>query len=128
MQPLTPTTSDRQIAISPDGTRLAAHGYVRSGTTLASFGYSYTPAGRRSTVVETGATTSFVYDQIGRLVQEARVGTSPYARTYAYDSAGNRTQTVAQGVTSTYTYDSNDRLLTAGNMPRTVQCREFARQ
>ena len=87
---------------------------VRGGQSLAQFGYAYTPVGRRSVVTETGATTSFGYDKVGRLVSETRTGVTPFSRSYTYDASGNRIGSVSNGLPTTYTYDVNDRLLTAG--------------
>ena len=87
---------------------------VRGGQSLAQFGYAYTPVGRRSVVTETGATTSFGYDKVGRLVSETRTGVTPFTRSYTYDASGNRIGSVSNGLPTTYTYDVNDRLLTAG--------------
>jgi YD repeat-containing protein len=79
--------------------RLSSLTYEREGQTLASFAYTYTPVGRRASVVEPGATTSYQYDGAGRLLAESRVGMSPYSRQYTYDLAGNRTRLVADGET-----------------------------
>ena len=97
--------------------------YERGGSTLATFGYAYTPAGRRKTITEPGATTNFAYDQIGRLISETRAGSSPFARQYEYDLAGNRTRTTTNGLQVLSTYDANDRLLAAGSVSYTYDPR-----
>jgi RHS repeat-associated protein len=96
--------------------QLTTLSYEHGGALMESFTYAYTPAGRRSVVTETGATTSFTYDRMGRLVQETRAGASPFVRQYEYDLAGNRTRMVANGVSTAFTYDANDRLLSAGSI------------
>ena len=57
-----------------------------------------------------GNVTSYLYDQLGRLVKE----TDPKGNVtnYAYDSKGNlTTKTDANGTTTSYSYDGNGRLL-----------------
>lgn len=103
--------------------RLTSVLYERAGATLSTFTYAYTPAGRRASVTEAGATTSFTYDQMGRLVDETRTGASAYSRQYEYDLAGNRTRLIANGLPVTYTYDADDRLLTAGSVAYTYDPR-----
>ena len=97
--------------------------YERGGSTLATFGYAYTPAGRRKTITEPGATTDFSYDQIGRLISETRSGSLPFARQFEYDLAGNRTRTTTNGLQVVSTYDVNDRLLAAGGVSYTYDPR-----
>jgi RHS repeat-associated protein len=90
--------------------------YGKGNQQISSFGYTYTPSGRRATVAEASATTGFTYDRIGRLIAEVRSGTTPYARQYEYDAAGNRTRSIANALTTNYTYDVNDQLLSAGTV------------
>ena len=96
--------------------QLTSLSYARDSHAVSSFAYTYTPSGRRASVVEAGATTSFTYDRIGRLIQEARIGSSPFIRQYDYDAAGNRTRSIADGLTTNYVYDVNDQLLSAGTV------------
>jgi RHS repeat-associated protein len=94
--------------------RLTSLIYEKDTQALGSFSYTYTPSGRRATIAETGAATSFNYDRVGRLTQEIRTGTNPFIRQYEYDAAGNRTRLLADSVETLYSYDANDRLRTAG--------------
>jgi RHS repeat-associated protein len=96
--------------------QLTTLGYRRGNQPISSFGYTYTPSGRRATAAESNATTSFTYDRIGRLIGEVRAGTTPYAKQYEYDAVGNRTRSIANSLATNYTYDVNDQLLSAGTV------------
>ncbi|MEM7130086.1 MAG: RHS repeat-associated core domain-containing protein [Chloroflexota bacterium] len=85
------------------------------GTPLASFDYSYTPAGQRDLVTElTGDQVDYSYDGMGRLIGESRTGVNAYTIDYEYDLVSNRTRMVRNGIETLYTYDVNDRLTAAG--------------
>jgi RHS repeat-associated protein len=96
--------------------QLTTLGYSRGAESLSSFGYTYTPAGRRATIAEASATTSFTYDNVGQLTSEVRAGSTPFSRQYQFDAAGNRTRSVVNGVATNYSYDVNDQLLSAGTV------------
>jgi len=88
----------------------------RSGSTLLStFNYAYDGNGNMLTKLESKGTTSYVYDDLGRLIQV----TEPDGRetAYTFDAAGNRaseTVTVDNSVTTTgYVYSEHGRLLSA---------------
>ncbi|MEO8134796.1 MAG: RHS repeat-associated core domain-containing protein, partial [Betaproteobacteria bacterium] len=93
---------------------LLAH-KTAGNSALQSFANSWSPAGRRTQVVEQdGSTESFGYDARGRLSSETRTGSNPFAISHAYNAVGNRTQTTKGGVPTTFSYDNNDRLLGDG--------------
>ena len=94
-----------------------------SGGLVSKYHYTLRPDGKRQSVTESGpatsgATTGYIYDDAGKLAQEA----GPYATiAYGYDNVGNRlTRTVtgaAAGTgltngTTTNAYDDNDRITT----------------
>ena len=81
----------------------------RAGTILSSFAYTYRADGNILTEVDhTGATTTYGYDMLGRLVSE--VGNSG-SRFYTYDTAGNRTQVIIDTATTiSYNYNSDGSL------------------
>jgi RHS repeat-associated protein len=84
-------------------------------TLLASYAYTYSPAGRRSSMTELdGSVETYGYDALGRLVSELRTGTAPHTRLHEYDAVGNRTRLVADGVETLFSYDVDDRLVTGG--------------
>ncbi len=60
--------------------------------------------GSASDRVEPEGTTTYTYDNLGRLTGSTYPGTTP-AETFGYDAAGNRTSRTASGVTTTYAYD-----------------------
>jgi RHS repeat-associated protein len=77
-----------------------------SGNTEYTYAVNDTPA---TVKAPNGATTTYVYDDLGNLRSEASPdrGTT----TYTYDAAGNRlTQADANGNTTTYTYDALNRV------------------
>lgn len=87
---------------------------VSSGAVLVSYtGTFNATTGLLTQVTEapSGAVTSFTYDSLGRMTQETRTGTNPYAATYTYGSRGQVLTAVRSenGVVShngTYTYSS----------------------
>ena len=93
-------------------------GIISAGTLAVTLRVSRRQAaGRITQIVEqpSGDTTSFTYDDSGRILSENRTGTKPYTSCYTYDSRGNRLTAVRaeNGVTShngTYTYDDSGRL------------------
>ena len=87
-----------------------------SGTTLtSSSAYTYYPTGNVATeTTNTGKVTTYLYDDLGRLVSEAVTGTSNNSTiTYTYDNRGNRLTQTRDGITVSYTYDLNNRLTTS---------------
>jgi RHS repeat-associated protein len=108
-----------------------------SGSTLASYSYSYDHAGRLMSEIDNGVTTSYAYDSTGQLIAEgAQVhaydkngnGNNPGdvigpdnellsdgVWDYAYDAAGNLVKKVAiaDGTTWTYGYDLNNQMTSA---------------
>jgi RHS repeat-associated protein len=108
-----PNGVEAQLSHNPRN-QLQSLTYRNGAATLGAFTYTYTPAGRRASVTELAATTSFAYDRTGRLIGETRTGEGAYTRLHEYDAAGNRTRSVADGVETIYTYDADDRLLVAG--------------
>ena len=83
---------------------------------LAAFDYTRTDRGRVATVTELGgATESYDYDGIGRLVREERTGADPYVVEYEYDAVGNLTRRVEDGTATAFSYDVNGQLLAAGS-------------
>ncbi|MFC6285536.1 DUF6531 domain-containing protein [Nocardioides sp. GCM10027113] len=71
-----------------------------TGTNTVPTRYEYDPAGNRTRHVANGVTTTFTYDNTGRMVTSQQ-GTGPVNNAYTYDADGNLT---ADG-TRTYTYD-----------------------
>ncbi len=67
-------------------------------------------AGRRISASDSGKTTQYTYDLLGRLAAE----TTPEGTTsFTYDARGNRLTSTAGEVTTTYGYDLNNRMLTS---------------
>lgn len=88
---------------------------------ISAFQYTRDAAGQRTAVTASGSnvevgTTTFTYDNMGRLVAAAYPGGVSF--TYKYDHAGNRTKQIkvtGSGSTSTsYTYNTADELTKAG--------------
>jgi len=79
--------------------------------------FTYTPTGRRKTVVDARGTTTYDYDSRDRLISL----TYPDGRRldYGYDAQGNRTSLAAlvagTTLTTTYTYDALNRLATVAD-------------
>jgi RHS repeat-associated protein len=82
--------------------------YTRSGSALASFGYTFNGEGQRLSETSPEGTTSYTYDTLGRLTGTTYPDTP--AETFTYDTVGNRTTRVSNGVTTTYGYDDASEL------------------
>ena len=85
----------------------------RGNTALSSYSYTYYPSGNQASKRDhnTGVTTTYNYDGLGRLTRESESG--GLTLSYTYDSAGNRTRMTASGTESytiNYSYDANNRL------------------
>lgn len=105
--------------------RLASIATAKSGSTLASWQYSYNSAGRPTELDSVRAGQAqppqyFGYDLDGRLTSwcTSTAGTTncPAGSSqvgYTYDPVGNRTTTTKAGRTTGYTYDAADELLSA---------------
>jgi YD repeat-containing protein len=88
----------------PLNTTVTEGGAVTGQTTVA-----YTLTGQKQLISNSGHTTSYIYDALGRLTQESETGS--VIKTYAYDIGGNRTsfQLKTNGTTrlsETYEYDN----------------------
>jgi large repetitive protein len=75
---------------------------------------TYTPSGQIKTVVDGRGTTTFNYDERGRLVSRIDPD-GPYLASgatieYEYDAAGNRTEVRTPSGVTTYEYDEQNRL------------------
>ncbi len=72
--------------------------------------FTYTPTGKRQTMIDASGTTTYTYDSMDRLVTKA---TPEGTLTYTYDAAGNLASMASghtNGVSVTYTYDELNRL------------------
>ncbi|WP_325315987.1 RHS repeat-associated core domain-containing protein [Microcoleus sp. PH2017_28_MFU_U_A] len=83
-----------------------------SGETPVTF--TYTQSGQIKTVVDARGTTTFNYDELGRLVSR-KDPDGPYLASgatieYKYDAAGNRTEIRTPSGVTTYGYDEQNRL------------------
>ncbi|MCP3997913.1 MAG: hypothetical protein GY722_23060, partial [bacterium] len=76
--------------------------------------FTYMPNGQRATATDEHGTTTYAYDNRGRLTE--KIDPNGYKLSYAYDAVGNRTSlTVRVGdeiFTTLYSYDALDRLVT----------------
>ena len=71
--------------------------------------FQYDNAGRRTTMIDPGGTTTWVYNGRGEVTGNTQPG--GYALAMGYDAAGNRTTlTDPDGGVFTYTYDSVNRI------------------
>ena len=81
---------------------------------ISSYAYTYYASGSQKTKTTAGGTvTSYVYDGLNRLIQEAETGA--LTQDYTYDARGNRASMTVSGkerYTVSYSYDANSRLLT----------------
>ena len=81
---------------------------------ISSYAYTYYASGSQKTKTTAGGTvTSYVYDGLNRLIQEAETGA--LTQDYTYDVRGNRASMTVSGkerYTVSYAYDANNRLLT----------------
>jgi len=107
------TTQLEQFTAAPALTGTVSSGFTASGGTSQNIKYTYTPAGKQSTVTgPDGAVWTYKYDLRGRLTSGADPDTG--TNLTAYDDAGNIVTTKdARGVTLDYTYDLLGRKLTA---------------
>ena len=84
-----------------------------AGGVVSSFTYTYYASGsQKSKTDQAGNVTSYTYDGLNRLTQEAETGGLTHS--YSYDNAGNRAQMTVSGTESyvtTYRYDAANRLL-----------------
>lgn len=100
-----------------------------SGSTLDSFGYSYTnpannqPTAQRYSMKDAAAnTTNYAYDALNRLTgattkNSGGVQTASYS--YAYDPVGNLTSENRNGVSASLAYNNADELTSAGSSSAT---------
>jgi YD repeat-containing protein len=99
--------------------------HATGGATLFDSSYAYhdgdlwdhtgNPLVRTEVTGGTTYATTYRYDALGRLTEEARTP-GDYSRSYGYDLVGNRTSETRDGVGFTYGYDDNNKLtsLTGG--------------
>jgi RHS repeat-associated protein len=89
---------------------------VSGPTTVASFGYTLDPAGKRTRIAEADGTNRvYGYDALDRLTRETVTGALSYAKTFTYGVTGNRLTQVTTGTGAAsvaYTYDLADHLKT----------------
>jgi RHS repeat-associated protein len=90
----------------------------KGATTQSSYTYTYYLDGNQRTKTDhTGRVSTYTYDGLGRLTNEAESGsgvTGLMTYAYTYDTRSNRatlTASGAQSYTTAYDYDVNDRLL-----------------
>ena len=99
--------------------RVSSLAYTRSGSALAAFGYTFNGQGQRLTETSPDGTTTYTYDNLGRLSGTTYPDTTP-AETFGYDAAGNRTSRTSNGATTTYTYNDANELATAATSGSTA--------
>ncbi len=99
--------------------------HTTGGATLFDSSYAYqdgalwdhtgNPLVRTEVTGGTTYATTYRYDALGRLTEEARTP-EDYSRSYGYDLVGNRTSETRDSVPYTYSYDDNNKLtsLTGG--------------
>ncbi|MBV6459713.1 MAG: hypothetical protein HONBIEJF_02865 [Fimbriimonadaceae bacterium] len=75
---------------------------------LRSVAYAFDSAGRMTSSLVDGVSTSFTHDAIGQLTSETRSG---YAAGYTYDANGNRLTRTVGSVTETYATNERDELV-----------------
>jgi RHS repeat-associated protein len=91
---------------------------VSDNATIASYAYTLSPSGQRTSIVESdGTQRGYGYDSVSRLTTEAVTGGSgpTYTKTFGYDAVSNRTSQVTTGFQAgnvSYAYDSRQRLTT----------------
>ena len=83
---------------------------------IAQYEYTLGKGGERTKVKETGLgetiTTSYEYDEAGRLTQEIiSKGEDKTTYGYVYDKVGNRTEKWEKGTATKYTYNSRNQLI-----------------
>lgn len=74
---------------------------------------TYAPDGKRTSLTGGGATETYDYDGVGRLVRAVREGRAPFDVAFEYDAVGNRTRMVRDGVTTDYARGPNHELIAA---------------
>jgi RHS repeat-associated protein len=102
-----PNTIAAAYTIDPAG-RVTNLAYSKGGNALAAFGYTFNGEGQRLTETSPDGTTTYGYDNLGRLTSATYPGSTP-AETFGYDAVGNRTSRTASSVTTSYSYnDANE--------------------
>ena len=94
-------------------------------TVIASYAYSYTPAGQIATVQGSQPLTgspspsvsSYSFDPINRMLS---ANVNGVLTTYAFDDRGNLTSKAGGGTTTTYTYDALNRLVSVADGTNTT--------
>jgi RHS repeat-associated protein len=81
--------------------------------------FTYTPTGKRASMIDASGTTTYTYDNLDRLKTKA---TPQGTLSYTYDAAGNvasMNSSNTNGISVSYTYDSLNRLSTVvdNNLP-----------
>ena len=92
---------------------------------IAQYEYTLGKGGERTKVKETGlgetVTTSYEYDEAGRLTQEIITkGEDKTTYGYVYDKVGNRTEKWEKGTATKYTYNSRNQLIKEETLEGTV--------
>jgi RHS repeat-associated protein len=93
-----------------------------SNATLSSEVYDYDNVGNLVEKTVNSVTTEYSYDDVDRLLTEARSG---YSAVYAYDANGNRATKTLNSVTDTYSYDDADKLTTIVRGGNTIKSFEY---
>jgi RHS repeat-associated protein len=106
------------MAYSPFG-EMEKHEVSANGQSLYSESLAFDDLGRVVTKAETLqgvlTTSTYGYDEAGRLASVNTTGATNSTSSYQYDANGNRTQTTENGQATTATYDGEDRLQQSGN-------------
>ena len=100
-----------------NGNRVTNLDHVKSGTTIASFDYTFDDVGNRETRVSAAGTESYLYDELYRLTSVTYPGSDTVS--YTYDATGNRLAKSRGSWTTNYAYDNADQLTNAGDGVRT---------
>ena len=83
----------------------------KGSSTLSSYSYTYYLDGNQATKTDhTGKVTTYAYDDLGRLENEAPQGETALA--YTYDDYSNRASLTVGAAITSYLYDKNNRLIT----------------
>ena len=83
-------------------------GISYSSANPAPVSYTYTQNGQRATMVDATGTTSYTYDNLGRLTSTTNGAGNTVS--YTYDPAGNVTAMTYAGLTVSYTYDAANQM------------------